>query len=538
MAKNRYPQWLNSAIFYQIYPQSFYDSNGDGIGDIPGIIQKLDYVKSLGCNAIWLNPCFVSPFNDAGYDVADYYKVAPRYGTNNNLKRLFKTAHKKGIRVVLDLVPGHTSNEHSWFKESCKVQKNKYTNRYIWTDNIWGLGGESFGEFKTVSGFAQRHGVYVTNFFWSQPALNYGFANPDPNKKWQLPVNHPSCLAMRKELVNIMRYWLGMGADGFRVDMAFSLVKNDPGYSATIKLWQKVCGTIKRDYPDAALISEWFCPTEAIQGGFDVDFARPAHDDDMLRGEKKTRLRGSGDVPSFFRKDGKGDMSKAMTEITSHLKKIKKSGHLGLYTGNHDIPRISVGRLQKEIELVFAFILTMPCVPFVYYGDEIGMKYQRNLPSKEGGFDRTGCRTPMQWSAGKNAGFSCANSKKLYLPFDSGYKKLNVERQDKNSRSLLNRVRELTALRKNMPALQIDAEFRLLYCEPNKYPLIYLRSIKTQKTLIAINPSDKITKMGIQNFAPKFVKKTVAASGVNLKNRNGKFVIEMKPISYGIFELE
>ena len=127
-------KWLKDTVFYEIYPQSFYDTNGDGIGDINGITAKLDYIKSLGCNALWINPCFDSPFKDAGYDVRDYKKVAPRYGTNEDLYNLFEEAHKKGIRVLLDLVPGHTSEEHPWFLESQKTEKNEYSDRFIWTD--------------------------------------------------------------------------------------------------------------------------------------------------------------------------------------------------------------------------------------------------------------------------------------------------------------------------------------------------------------------------------------------------------------------
>ena len=130
-------EWLKDAVFYEIYPQSFQDTNADGIGDFQGIIDRLDYIKELGCNAIWMNPCFESPFGDAGYDVSDYYTAAPRYGTNGDLKRLFDEVHKRGMHILLDLVPGHTSVEHPWFKESLKAQKNPYTDRYIWTDNIW-----------------------------------------------------------------------------------------------------------------------------------------------------------------------------------------------------------------------------------------------------------------------------------------------------------------------------------------------------------------------------------------------------------------
>ncbi|MBQ9490946.1 MAG: glycosylase, partial [Lachnospiraceae bacterium] len=137
MSKQTRPEWLDNAIFYEIYPQSFCDTNGDGIGDFHGIIGKLDYIKELGCNALWINPCFASPFGDAGYDVSDYYQVAPRYGTNEDLKKLFQEAHARGLHVLLDLVPGHTSTKHPWFLESMKAEKNEYTDRYIWTDSIW-----------------------------------------------------------------------------------------------------------------------------------------------------------------------------------------------------------------------------------------------------------------------------------------------------------------------------------------------------------------------------------------------------------------
>lgn len=165
------PQWLNDSVFYEIYPQSFYDTNGDGIGDLNGIIEKLDYVKGLGCNAIWLNPVYDSPFMDAGYDVRDYKKVAPRYGTNDDLVRLFDEAHKKGMKILLDLVPGHTSDTHPWFLESKKAQKSEYTNRYIFTKSVW----DAPPQYRMMCGICERDGNYLVNYFSSQPALNYGF---------------------------------------------------------------------------------------------------------------------------------------------------------------------------------------------------------------------------------------------------------------------------------------------------------------------------------------------------------------------------
>ena len=159
------PNWLKKAIFYEIYPQSFCDSNGDGIGDLQGIISKLDYVKEIGFNAIWLNPCYLSPFKDAGYDVQDYYKVAPRYGTNEDLYRLFDEAHKRGVRVILDLVPGHTSDECEWFKQSRLTVRNQYSDRYIWTDCVWNRPPN----YPLVAGNADRDGCYMLNFFCVSP---------------------------------------------------------------------------------------------------------------------------------------------------------------------------------------------------------------------------------------------------------------------------------------------------------------------------------------------------------------------------------
>ena len=154
------PKWLQDAVFYEIYPQSFKDSNGDGIGDFDGIIEKLDYIQDLGCNAIWMNPCFDSPFHDAGYDVRDYKKTAQRYGSNEDLIRLFDEVHKRNMHILLDLVPGHTSEEHEWFRKSAERTHNEYSDRYIWTDD-WFNSPEGMNY---VAGESDRNGVYVLNF--------------------------------------------------------------------------------------------------------------------------------------------------------------------------------------------------------------------------------------------------------------------------------------------------------------------------------------------------------------------------------------
>lgn len=198
-------KWLDNAVFYEIYPQSFNDTNGDGIGDFNGIIEKLDYIKKLGCNAIWINPCFESPFGDAGYDVSDYCKVAPRYGTNEDLRHLFDEVHKRDMHVLLDLVPGHTSVQHKWFKESMKAEKNEYTDRYVWTDSIW----ESPQNMGSIRGFSDRDGTCAVNFFSHQPALNYGFYKCE--RPWQQPMDAEGPKATLEAMKDVMRFWLGMG---------------------------------------------------------------------------------------------------------------------------------------------------------------------------------------------------------------------------------------------------------------------------------------------------------------------------------------
>ena len=533
--KPKCPDWLSTAVFYQIYPQSFYDTNNDGIGDIPGIIKKLDYIQSLGCNAIWLNPCFESPFNDAGYDVADYYKVARRYGTNSDLKRLFKEAKKRGIRICLDLVPGHTSIEHPWFKESCKAKANKYSNRYIWTNSVWEFIG---GDHRTIHGYGKRDGNFVTNFFWFQPALNYGFAKPNPTKPWQLPTDHPDVRALRGEIINIMRYWLDMGADGFRVDMASSLVKGDKNRQATSEFWQQVRAMFEKNYPDAVLISEWFYPPKAIRAGFHIDFVELLTYASLFHNEQRILNNSAGDKKhSFFAKDGKGNITEFLNGYLIHLNKTKKKGYISIPTGDHDISRISFGRNLKEIELVFAFILTMPGVPFIYYGDEIGMKYIRNIPSKEGGYDRTGARTPMQWSNGKNAGFSKAAANKLYLPVDKSKNRPNVQQQQDSPNSLLNKVRRLIALRKESAALCADGEFIPLYARSRKYPFVYMRRKGRERFLIALNPSNNNVSANFEAPGITSLGRLQIGTRTVLAAKNGRFKIDMAPVSYGVFRM-
>ena len=481
---NKNPKWLDNAIFYEIYPQSFYDSNGDGIGDFNGIIQKLDYIKELGCNAIWMNPCFASPFGDAGYDVSDYYLAAPRYGTNEDLRRLFEEVHKRGMHILLDLVPGHTSTEHKWFKESMKASKNEYTDRYVWTDSIW---VEPDG-MASLRGISDRDGSCAVNFFSHQPALNYGFYKPDPAKKWQQPMDAPGPKATLEELKNIMRFWLGMGCDGFRVDMAGSLVKHDENGKGTIKLWQNVRGFLDKEFPEAAMVSEWGEPDKSLQGGFHMDFLLhfgPSHYNDLFRCENP-----------FFAASGKGDVFEFVEKYKESYEKSRAdSKHQGLIcipSGNHDMDRLARHIKGDNLKLAFAFLLSMPGAPFIYYGDEIGMNYVENLVSVEGGYGRTGSRSPMQWDSSTNAGFSSAPAEKLYIPLDPSNKRPTVQAQQQNKKSLYHEIQKLIKIRQEHEALQSRGEIEFIFAKKNEYPLAYVRSSgEGEKILVIINPSEK-----------------------------------------------
>ncbi len=531
------PKWVADAVFYEIYPQSFNDSNGDGIGDLEGIRLKLDYVQSLGCNVIWLNPCFDSPFGDAGYDVRDYRKIAPRYGTNADMKRLIRDCHRRGLRLCLDFVPGHTSTEHPWFKASCSPKPNRYSNRYVWTSSTW----ESAPGFNTVNAFSDRDGQYVTNFFWFQPALNYGFAKPDPAKPWQLPTDHPDVRVFKREMRDIMEFWLAMGVDGFRVDMAASLVKGDTDGAAMRRHWGEIRAWLLRRFPEAVLIAEWSNPSAAIPAGFHVDFmihfGSPAYNSLFRAEAKRTCFPWCDPTPSFFDPSGKGDISIFLKHYLAAYARTRQLGYISLPTGNHDITRLSIERSVADLKVAMAFLLTMPGMPTIYYGDEIGMKYLRGLVSKEGGFGRTGARTPMQWSSGKNAGFSKASAKKLYLPVDTAADRPTVAAQEDDPASLLNHVRALLALRKAHPALGNPATFEVLHGKKGSSALVYLRSAGRQKLLVAINPAARAVTATFRSKHVKGSGATLFGQPLKLRKSNGSFSLTIPPRGYAVMDV-
>jgi maltose alpha-D-glucosyltransferase/alpha-amylase len=402
--------------------------------------------------------------------------------------------------VLLDLVPGHTSEEHPWFKEGGKEAPNEYSNRFIWTDH-WFMKPEGLGY---VAGEAEREAVYIINFFKCQPALNYGFLKTA--EPWQLPMDHPDCVATREAMKDVMRFWLDAGCDGFRVDMAASLVKNDDKKKTGVSaIWRNVREMLDRDYPEAALVAEWGVPELSVPAGFHADFLLTGRDQgisytSLLRDYAVDRnYKLIGEDKSFFKKDGCHDIKRFLNDYLRHYTAAAaKGGYVALISCNHDTIRPRFNLSYRELALYYGFLFTMPGTPFLYYGDEIGMRYLR-LPTKEGGYFRTGSRTPMQWSApegrlGKNLGFSTAEADRLYLPVDKAPDAPTVEDQEKDGASLLNTVKALLRLRHSESDLQAKPTLEILYAEEGQLPFVYQRGC----FVMGVNPSGKAVRAPIK----------------------------------------
>lgn len=518
------PEWISNAVFYDIYPSSFMDSDGNGIGDLPGIISRLDYVKSLGVDAIWMNPIFESGWFDGGYDIKDYYNIDPRFGTKNDLKRLVDEVHKRDMKICLDLVPGHTSNQSEWFKKAATEGKDgRYCDYYIFADEISPKDSADIKKrylsedpdrsklgpwvpTEEAKAGKPKDGKYMGNFYQKnyypcQPALNFGYANPDPSKPWQQPVDAPGPKALRRELKNIMAYYFDMGVDGFRVDMASSLVKNDKDKKETMKLWKEMREWIDREYPGKVLIAEWGDPSKSLPGGFDCDFLLIHHSPGFKQITRGSARDKSVAKDAYFEKTGTGAYDKFVKEFNNHYLNSKDYGYISLFTANHDINRLnSEGRdTPDQIKTFMTFLLTMPGVPFIHYGDEIMMRNVKGLPSVEGSREeRSGTRTPMQWDNSQNAGFSNAAPEKLYLPVFTDGGRLTVEANEKDPNSVLNYVRKLIALRHANPTLGNDGDWVTVSDQNKPYPWIYTRTSKDGTYVVALNPGGKAAEATVE----------------------------------------
>jgi maltose alpha-D-glucosyltransferase / alpha-amylase len=452
------PLWFKRAVFYEIHLRAFYDGNGDGSGDLRGLTEKLEYLKWLGIDCIWLLPMYPSPLKDGGYDVADFLSVHPDYGVIEDFRRFVDQAHQLGIRVIADFVMNHTSSDHPWFEESRSSPDSPKRDWYVWSDTDKRYEGARIiftdTEISNWTWDPVAGAYYWHRFFHHQPDLNY------ENQE------------MQRAMLDALRFWLDLGLDGFRLDAVPYLYEQDgtncENLPATHAFLRKVRAHLDESHPDTVLLAEanqW--PADVVEYFGDGDECHMAFHFPVM--------------PRMFMALRREE-AKPIYEILAQTPEIPGNCQWGLFLRNHDEltlemvadeerdymyaeyakdprMRINVGIRRRlaplldngrdEIELVHAILFSLPGSPVLYYGDEIGMGDNVHLS------DRDGVRTPMHWTGDRNAGFSRADFAQLYLPplMDpvTGYQAVNVEAQLRSPTSLLRWLHRFIALRKEHP---------------------------------------------------------------------------------------
>lgn len=494
--------WYKNAIFYELYVRAFHDSNGDGHGDLPGVIQKLDYLQGLGVDCLWLLPIYPSPLRDDGYDIADYYNILPQYGTLDDFRRLVDEVHRRGMRIITDLVLNHTSDQHPWFQAARADRNSPYRDYYVWSDDnhkykdarIIFLDTETSNwTWDPVAGQYFWH-----RFYSSQPDLNYD--NP----------------AVRQEMIHVMRFWLDIGVDGFRADAVPYLIEregtNCENLPETHVYLKEIRSYLDKHYPDRVLLAE------ANQWPEDV---RPYFGD----GDEFHMGFHFPVMPRIYMALRRGD-NRSLEWILKRTPPIPKNCQWCVFLRNHDeltlemvteeerqwmwqeyAPdprmRLNLGirrRLaplldndRRKIELAHSLLFTLPGSPIIYYGDEIGMGDNIWL------FDRNGVRTPMQWLPEEAAGFSSAPAETFYAPViqEGPYAPqwVSVASQQTQPGSQLDFIRRLIFLRKSNPILGwgdfiwLDAGSQAVSA--------YLRTGSNERILILNNLSDQLQQVHV-----------------------------------------
>jgi maltose alpha-D-glucosyltransferase / alpha-amylase len=495
MTSNKH-RWYMDAFFYEVHIRAFCDSNGDGNGDLQGLVSKLDYIKNLGINCIWILPMYPSPLKDDGYDIADYYGIHEDYGTIEDFKILVQEAHKRGLKIIADLVLNHTSDQHPWFQASRSDPDSKYRDYYVWseTDDKYSEARIIFLDTEDSNWtYDEEAGMFFWHRFYSnQPDLNYD--NPE----------------VRKEMRNVMKFWLDMGIDGFRADAVPYLIEREGTNCENLPETHEILKEFR-----AYLDDHWegkILLAEANQWPEDV---RPyfGNGDEFHMGFHFPVM------PRIFMALRKADAS-PIHWIMDQTPEIPANTQWCIFLRNHDeltlemvteeerqwmwdeyAPqprmRLNLGirrRLapllendHRKILLANALLYSLPGAPIIYYGDEIGMGDNIWLP------DRNGVRTPMQWHAGKNAGFSNAPRDQLYEPLiekgEFDYHKVNVAAEQKDPNSLLSKIKHLVNIRKSLPILAVgDYEF---LAKEQKKTLVILRELENEHLICVLNLSDQ-----------------------------------------------
>ncbi len=470
--------WWRDGVIYQIYPRSFADSNGDGIGDLPGITSRLDYLADLGIDAIWLSPFYPSPQADFGYDVSDYKNVDPLFGTLADFDTLVAEAHRRSIRVVVDLVLNHTSDQHPWFLESRSSRENPKRDWYLWRkkpnnwQSIFGGGGWEWDK---------KTGEYYFHMFLKQ--------QPDVN--WRNP-------HVRREMLDVFRFWAGRGVDGFRLDVFNAYFKDerfrDNPRKFGLRGFDRIHHIYDMDQPEMhPLLNE-------IRALLDTYPERYAVGETFIATPEKAasycgpdKLHAAFNFDFLFRKFSAADFAAG---IEKWEQAIGKNGWPNYVLSNHDQPRSATryakGEDDARAKVTLGMLLTLRGTPFLYYGEEIGMRdislKRHEIQDPPGKYywpfyqGRDGCRSPMQWDASPYAGFSTV---KPWLPVHPNHATRNAAAQQADPQSLLNFVKKVLALRKNYPALQ-RGDFRLL-APARSGALAYERALDGQRILVYLN---------------------------------------------------
>jgi alpha-glucosidase len=491
-------QWWQSAVLYQIYPRSFQDSNGDGVGDLLGIVARLPYLAELGVDALWLSPIFVSPMADFGYDISDYTGIDPLFGSMRDFDALLAAAHALGMKVLLDFVPNHTSDRHPWFAESRASRQSAKRGWYIWRDGAPGGGppnnwlsefGGSAWQFNEASGQ-----YYYHVFLPAQPDLNW--RNGD----------------VRAAMHEVMRFWLRRGVDGFRVDVIWHLVKDDafrdnppnpdfregeppqrrflPLYSADRPEVHDVIRGVRAvidEFPDRVLIGEIYLPIERLVAYYGRDLCG-AH------------------LPFNFSLLETPWRADAIAHLIDRYEAaLPAGGWPNWVLGNHDRPRLASRVGPEQASVAAMLLLTLRGTPTLYYGDEIVMRqvpmapenvldpFEKNVPGL--GLGRDGCRTPMQWDASAFAGFSTVAP---WLPLAEDFAGSNVACERADPASLFNLYRRLIALRHVSPALTRGSYRRLAAAGD---VLAYIREADGERLLVALNFGSGAAEMALPSEA-------------------------------------
>jgi alpha-glucosidase len=465
--------WTQGAVIYQIYPRSFQDSDDDGIGDIQGIIRRLDYLAELGVNGVWISPFYPSPMADFGYDVADYRDIDPLFGTLEDFKRLLDEAHKRNIKIIVDIVPNHTSDDHEWFRQSKRSRVGKYSDWYIWRDPKEYMDGKPIPPNNWLDLFAgnsawewteERQQFYLHSFHKRQPDLNW--SNPK----------------VREAIKEVLRFWLRLGVDGFRVDAVIFLDKDpefrddpvNPNYSPQFNdkydqllhtnsaYWPKVytylteLSNVLKERPFNH--QQRFMVTEGYvqRGGNDIVEAYFNYYRSMDPEVAAPFIFEGIDRPLEAR-----DWHAFLRDFHAKLNEFSPNAVAPYAFGNHDRSRIATRYGEKRARAISVMMLTLPGIIFIYYGDELGM-HDVSIPPKmiqdpgaAGGSGRDPERTPMQWSAGVAAGFS--NNENTWLPLAHDYRENNVEVERKQNESFLGLYRALIEQRHKSKALSIGS---------------------------------------------------------------------------------